>query len=43
MIETLLSSKFNFCNSYSMLTSQPFFVSDGQQLMLSGISVSSCD
>ncbi len=28
---TFCNSKLVFCNSYSMLTSQPFLVSDGQQ------------
>ena len=34
IIAILFNSKSSFCNSYSMLTSHPFLVSDGQQLTL---------
>lgn len=32
VIKTFLSSKCSFCSSYSILTSQPLLVSEGQQL-----------
>lgn len=41
VITTSFSSKLSSCSSYSMLTSQPFPLSEGQQLIVSGIKDSS--